>query len=443
MYRLGHATQTDANVWVRHTSGGVISLVVDGRSFTGTTIDIGTGDGTGTVTATGLAANTKYPFDLYVGGALVHNGILKTMPRKGDSFSLLWAYCWHPFRPCFAINQAIEKYNDIAAFLMGGDNIYSDADTSTITRESYGENLKNIGAILLADPDDTNAALLGLRAMYRSRFKEHGTKKAIESFPTYPVISDHDMQTGNNWDVNHSLTEANQYIAWASTQEQAIAVNEIHKQAFWEYYSGTPQNTDANNESSRPVNEQFYFDFVIGDAHIFCLDANNYRDRILDVDYGSQQMSWITSRLSASLSKWKIICTGDGITGHTASPSADHQAIIDHISNNGLTGCLMVTGDIHTPFYGEYGIPVVRGGPVSQYTHLTITDGYQGGTRYKYLGYYSNGVDKDAGIECVTVLKVTNDYLDIDYLSDRGDVFFSRRLFPGSNELSVHTTRFG
>jgi len=443
MYRIGHATEDSVTVWARHTSGGLLTLSVNGQTFSGTTIDTLVSDGTGTVTATGLKANTQYSFELAVDEDVIHSGSFKTMPKNGDSFSILWAYCWHPIKAAFAIEHALNKHNDIAAFFMGGDNIYSDGDTSTTTTSINGESIKNISAIMQADPDDTDAARNGLRAMYRSRFKEYATKRAIESLPTYPLVSDHDMQTGDNWDINHTTAAANAYITWASTQAQAEAVYDVHKEVFWEYYKGTPLNTDANNDSSRADDEQFYFDFIIGDAHIFCLDANNHKDRVLGVDYGATQVTWMTSRLSASTSKWKIICTGEGIAEYSASVSTDHQTIIDHITNNSITGCLMIAGDIHAPFYGEYGIPVVRSGQVTQNNHTAIPNGYLGNTRYKWLGYNSNGVGDKIGPHAVAVLKVTPEHLDVDFLNDEGMVFFSRRLMPDKNEFSQVLNRFG
>lgn len=435
MYRLAHATETTATVWARHTSNGTLTLTVNGQTFSGSTIDTSVADGTGTVTATGLSAGLAYPFSLAVGGTVIHEGTLRTMPAAGSSFSLLWAYCWHPYKVTMAIEQAMNKHDDIAAFFMGGDNIYSDADTSTTTVNLFGEAMKNVGAAMQADPANAELAVPALRTLYRSRFKEPGTKRALEAFPTYPLVSDHDMQTGDNWDVNHTTAAANAYITWATTQAEAEAVHEKHKQVFWEFYAGTPENSDANNENTRPDDEQFYFDFVIGDVHVFVLDSSNYKDRVGGDDYGTAQMAWLTSRLSASTSTWKIVATGEGITEYLSTVSTDHQAIIDHCVNNGINGVLFVAGDIHAPFYGEYGLPQVRGGQVSQRNHMAIPDGYLGGAKYKWLGYYSNGVSGDIAPHCVTVLRVTPQRLDVDYLDARGNVIWTKHMLPTDREM--------
>lgn len=443
MYRLAHATETTATVWARHTSNGALTLTVNGQTFTGSAIDTSVADGTGTVTATGLSAGQSYPFSLAVGGTVIHEGTLRTMPASGPSFSLLWAYCWHPYKLTMAIEQAMNKHGDIAAFFMGGDNIYSDANTSTTTVNLFSEAMKNVGAVMQADPANAELAVPALRTLYRSRFKEPGTKRALEAYPTYPMVSDHDMQTGDNWDVNHTTAAANAYITWATTQAEAEAVYEKHKQVFWEFFAATPENTDANNESSRPDGEQFYFDFVIGDMHVFVLDASNYKDRVGGVDYGATQMAWLLSRLSASTSTWKMISTGEGITEYTGTVSTDHQDIIDHCVNNDIHGVLFVAGDIHAPFYGEYGLPQVRGGQVSQRNHMAIPDGYLGGAKYKWLGYYSNGVSGDIAPHCVAVLRVTPDRLDVDYLDATGNVIWTKYMLPTDREMRTERPKIG
>lgn len=443
MYRLAHATETAATVWARHTSNGVLSLTVNGQTFDGTTIDTAIGDGTGTVTATGLSAGQEYPFTLSVGGTAIHTGTLRTMPASGSSFSLLWAYCWHPFRPAYAIYQAMRKHANIAAFFMAGDNIYSDYDTSISTRTAWGETLQNIGAIMQADANNPSLAEAGLRAMYRARFREPCTREAVESYPTYPMVSDHDMNTGDNWDINHTTAAVNAYVSWASTQAQAEAVWDKHKSVFWEYYAGTPENAHANRDTSAPTTQQFYFDFLIGDVHVFCLDANNHKDRLTGIDYGTEQMAWLLDRLSASTAVWKMIATGEGITEYSATVSDDHQAIIDHCANNDITGAFLVAGDIHAPYYGEYGLPQLRGGQVSQNNHTTIPDGYLGGARYKWLGNNSDGVTNEIGPHAVTVLRVSPGRLDVDYLSSEGAVFWTGHMLPGDTAMRYNRPRFG
>lgn len=443
MFRLAHATETTATVWVRHTGNGVLTLAANGQTFTGGTINTAVSDGTATVTATGLSAGQQYPFVAYVDGTPVHSGVLKTMPPAGASFSILWAYCWHPFKVTMAIEKAVNKYTDIAAFFMGGDNIYSDADTSTTTFSMFGESIKNTGAVMQANPDDPALAVAGLRTLYRSRFKEPYTKAALETYPTYPLVSDHDMQTGDNWDVNHTTAAANEYIVWATTQEQAEAVYEVHKDVFWEFYGGTPENSSANNESSRPDSEQFYFDFVIGDMHVFVLDASNYKDRVSDVDYGADQLAWLKSRLSASSSIWKMIATGEGITEYSSDVSDDHQEIIDHCVDNDIHGAFFISGDIHAPFYGEYGLPQLRGGTVSTSNHTAIPDGYLGNAKYKWLGYVSNGVGPNIAPHAVTVVRVTPERIDVDYLDTRGNVFWTKYMYPTDREMRSARPKIG
>jgi hypothetical protein len=123
MYALRHATETTATVWCRHTANGALSLVVDGREFIGDTIDTAVGDGTGTVTATGLQAGRSYPFSLRVSGTEIHSGTLRTMPTAGTDFSALLTYCYSPYRPALPIDAAIEQEKKWAKFLFRDGSI--------------------------------------------------------------------------------------------------------------------------------------------------------------------------------------------------------------------------------------------------------------------------------------------------------------------------------
>lgn len=445
MYRLAHATETTAAVWVRHTSGGVLTLTVNGQTFTGDTLDTAVRHGTGLVTATRLAPGQVYPMSLAVNGVTIHTGNLRTMPAAGSSFSMLWAYCWNPFRSAIPLEAAMRKHPDIAAFFLAGDNIYSDADTSTATRVAFGETHKNIGAIMQADPENLDAARAGLRTLYRAQWSEPRTRAAIEAIPSYPLISDHDMQTGDNWYADHSLAAANAYIVWATTQQEAIDVYEVHQEVFWDFFRGTPSNGHASKDPLYPDTEQFYYDFVVGDVHVFVLDAINHKDKTGSpvIDYGATQLAWLQSRLSASTSIWKMIATGEGITEYSATVTPDHQAIIDYCVNNDIHGAFMIAGDIHAPYYGEYGLPMLRGGQVSQDNHTAIPNGYLGDARYKWLGNNSDGVGNMVAPHACTVLRVTPERLDVDYLDSEGNVFWTKYMLPTDREMQHDRPRIG
>ena len=70
-----HASPSSAaRIVARSTADGVLTAVVDGVTYTGTTISTGTADGIGTVDITGLAAGTTYTATLYVGGVFTSIG---------------------------------------------------------------------------------------------------------------------------------------------------------------------------------------------------------------------------------------------------------------------------------------------------------------------------------------------------------------------------------
>lgn len=428
MYALRHATETTATVWCRHTANGALSLVVAGREFSGGSIDTAVGDGTGTVTATGLEAGMSYPFSLRVAGTEIHSGTLRTMPAAGTDFSALLTYCCSPYRPALPIDAAIERYDDLALHFHGGDNIYSSADAGTGTLTINGEAIRNVAAVMQANPDDPSLAVAQLRAMYRSRFRDGPTARGQALLPTYAMVSDHDMMTGDNfYGGDKLLTAANAYQSWATTQGQADAVYEAHQQVFWEYYGGMPVVTPG----------QLYFSFVVGDAEFFVLDANSYKVTATGVEYGDTQTAWLLAGLSASTAKWKIIATGEGITEwYTGIAQPNTVALLDHIASHNITGCLMITGDIHAPgAFQTASLACVRGGQVSQDNHTNIPNGYSAYTRYKWLGSQSNGVGGNVSPHAATVLRFGSERLDVDYLDRSGNVFWHAYLTLDNNDL--------
>jgi hypothetical protein len=138
-----------------------------------------------------------------------------------------------------------------------------------------------------------------------------------------------------------------------------------------------------------------------------------------------------------------MIATGEGITEYAADVHADPQAIIDHIQTNNITGCFMIGGDIHAPYMGEYGIPMLRPGQVSQGNHTAIPNGWLGGAKYKWLGYASNGVSNEIAPHSVGVIRVTPDRLDVDYLDSEGNVFWTGYMLPDSTAMQYERARIG
>jgi phosphodiesterase/alkaline phosphatase D-like protein len=435
VYRLAHATQTTATVWVRHTSGGVLTLECNGQTFPGDTLDTGTADGSGTVTATGLSAGRDYPFTVSVGGVQLHAGTLKTAPAAGSTFGLLYAYCFHPGRPAMPILNAMKQHDDIAAFVMGGDNIYADAGPGTGPTTINGETFYNLGAAMQADPTDLAAARSNTRAQYRSNFKMPGIQQAIESFPTYAVISDHDIQAGDNYDASRDHADANDYIVWATTDAEAEAVYDELVDIFHEVYKGHPENTSANRNTNLPTTSQFYYDCVYGDAHCIFLDANTHKVRG-SIDYGATQIAWIKEVLSASTATWKIIFTGEATGESRSSLTTDDQEIADYIDAQGITGVVMITGDIHAPAVFEYGFPILRSGQASQDNHVGTQEGYPGETTFKGLGYFSDGVDANAGDRACCYIQIQgSEKLLFEFINQDGDMFWSAEMLPDANAL--------
>ena len=93
---LGHATATTARYVVRSDANGALTMVIDGTTYTGTTIATATNDGIGIVTATGLLPGRTYECTLSVAGASTISRQIKTMPTAAP-FKVAFTSCLYKF----------------------------------------------------------------------------------------------------------------------------------------------------------------------------------------------------------------------------------------------------------------------------------------------------------------------------------------------------------
>lgn len=86
---LKHATETTATIFYRDGgSGGVLTAICNGQTFTGETLSPSTRDCSGLVTITGLSGGKEYDYTLALSGAAVYSGSLRTAPVSGST----WVY---------------------------------------------------------------------------------------------------------------------------------------------------------------------------------------------------------------------------------------------------------------------------------------------------------------------------------------------------------------
>lgn len=442
---LKHATENSAVVFYRGLSNGVLTVLCNGQTFTGDTIDTTLLDGTGIVTVTGLAAGTSYPFTLSVGGVQKYSGTLKTAPAAGSTFTLGWGSCAKYNRP-WAGGALLEKFSDLAGFAFIGDFPYLD-DALYTNFTLAGETIIDLGKAMIPDPTSQAVAQANIYAHHRLYWNLEGAKQLLRGVPCWFTPSDHDVGPGDNWDG--TIAQANAYNVWATTQAQVDNMGVWCQDALRKvYWRGNPSNASANNYASYAANEQTYYSFDFGDATVIVVDHATHSNWAA-TRLGVTQTQWVKDALLASTKTFKIIMAGGSITeydSNLATQAPEWDGIAAYIAANGITGVVVCTGDLHTPAtFNDGVINHVRGGASGQTPHTNLPDGYTGSCRYKYQGYYSNGTTIPDTMHVAGYVTVHgSSYLEFGMLTDQGDDLITPgRIYAGTNAVIYPTVKAG
>lgn len=307
---LGRVTTTDALVWARAADDSELTLSVQREDQVGAPQI--------TVRATpseehdrcvvfrvdGLSPGARYRYTLNTPGE--PGGSISTPKPDGD-----------PARVTLAIGSCADEkpetarcYQRIAeakadALVLIGDTPYIDSTDLAVQRRRYRE--------FAAVPEF--AAL-------------------VRCVPLYSTWDDHDF--GKN------------------DTDGLMKGKEQSRQAFLEYHPGAPEY----GEGGRGV----YCSFRNGPVEVFLLDTRWFagtEPSPADPDQrtllGSQQWNWLATRLKASDAPFKLLVSGmiwndavrPGKTDYWGHYPHEREALFKFIGDNGISGCVLVGGDIH------------------------------------------------------------------------------------------------
>jgi alkaline phosphatase D len=366
---VGAMTSSGCDIRVR--TDGAASVAVqyaDNNSFTGlvTTAQVATvaaDDYTATVSLSGLAADDVYWFQVLVDGAVqttsyVHK--FRTFPAGSATFT-------------FATLADVAPRDNVArAYRQAKDD-------------------GALFAIQLGDLDHRNpATLTEMRAMHRD-MKDgtllHGNdfvQNVLSKMAVVHVWDDHDYG-GNDTD----RTFAGRADAW---------------KAFDEHWPTYPR-PDAS--------AGLWHSFTIGDAEFFVMDLRSQRDPNVQVDdanksmLGASQKAWLKVGLLASTATWKFLVSSVTMNP-TVRPTAndawrdfstERDELKQHIDDNGITGVIVLSGDIHTGGAIDDGTYSALGVPELSTPHTNLASG-----NTTNIGTWSEGVTPGAkGYGLVTV----------------------------------------
>ncbi len=359
---VGAVTTSSATIKFRTAAAGDVAIeYASNRDFNNstTTSKVSTsssGDYTGSISITGLSSDTMYWHRLVV------DDVAQT-PTYVQKFKTLAAG------------------NDCKlAFFADVGNV--DSATAVYRR---GKDDGAVLALQIGDLDHRDpTSLATARAMHRDMkdaSKKHGAKFAENILTKMGLIKMWD-------DHDYCGQDEDRFCSWRSDAWQA----------FKEHW---PTYTLANGSNG------LWHSFTCGDAEVFVLDTRSQRDDNTDTDNSSKSMldgaliaddqkDWLKNGLNNSTKTWKIVVSS--VTSNTsARPASDDHwnggfsteatEMKNYISNQSITGVVMVSGDIHTGGGVDDGTNSSWDVPELTVAHTNLANG-----NGSNLGTWSEGV---------------------------------------------------
>lgn len=361
LFWLGIPTTTTAVVMVRAVTNGTVTVTVDGNDFTAVA-DTAVKDGLVKITATGLSADTKYPYTVTLPDTDSGSNTLKTFPASGDAVIAHYTCATGRDDPYF---RRLDERDPHCVICTGDFGYFSSS-------EAYnGDSSSGIagGSTDIADYHDC----------YRVRHSLPSFRRLCEKIPFANVPDDHEGDI-NNLDWNE--------ISGTLTIADAIV------QGSEDYMQGNPVNADSPGDTN-----PFYFRFECGDAEVFVLCAVIHGNDPADVQHmyrdspgadtgcygrdaaGSDirnQEDWLVAKILASTKTYKVVLspkqslksTFTNQDAWTTYPT-ERDRVIQAVHDSGAKGVIWGSGDWHSP--GIYA--ATNGVDGETYDHVVIAAG--------------------------------------------------------------------
>ncbi len=217
------------------------------------------------------------------------------------------------------------------------------------------------------------------RKMHRQQLAEHSQGQQLDrallaSVPFLHTWDDHDYGANN--------------------ADRTASFRDLATQAFHEYFPLPPDAPDPDHG--------LWYAQRWGQVEIYMLDGRSQRDPDDTPDGGGKsllagepeiadQYTWLLGQLAASSATWKILVTGSCFNPHAKQVDSwalypdEQYALLSFIEDNGVTGVVVVSGDLHSAggiddgsFAGlpELSVPTTNlappdctGGPCGSWSH--------------------------------------------------------------------------
>jgi len=302
---LGAVSESTARIWVRSTTPAkVICTLAEmdaiSEQITRKVHTTPDSDNTFTFSFDKLKGETKYRYTIRVGKSSYEASFTTTGPSlRKRPLRIVYGYGYMPGQDKMepgtsSFTEMDLRKPDLTLFL--GDFPY----TSLGQKDEVREGNKELRAIV-------------------------GFRRLTASTPTYGIYDDHDFGP-NDCDGDHEYAD------------EALAT-------FKEYWS--------NPSYGLPDNKGIYCSFVVGDVEFFLLDGRYQARKNQGTMLGAVQFEWLCNTLRNSKSRYKVLVSGTQF-GRVKGDSwagefyeGERQRLFDFIFENGISGVIGISGDVH------------------------------------------------------------------------------------------------
>ena len=334
---VGHTTTTTARIWIETDAPAAVKVsywldpqqnyqrflrrpVVKGIAQ-GRTSD--SAPHTGVVELEDLKPGWLVYYELEIDGRPMRAqspqafGLMPPTILEGDppdqlvEFSVATASCMYPAHlPVQPIWNQVARYRPNALLLLGDNNYMP------IFEQAY-EISEQVASFVMARSHRNLRDLRGLRTL-------------LATTPTYGIWNDHD----------YGPNDSDRSFRW----------RQLSLSLFKKYF--------PNPSAGLPKVPGIFTSFQIADAEFFLLDDRTYRDPNHAPDrkqmLGPDQIEWLKSGLKSSNATFKILVSGGTLLvdrqtpgEHWANFGDERNAFLNWLSQEGISGVLVVAGDWH------------------------------------------------------------------------------------------------
>jgi alkaline phosphatase D len=320
---VGALTDSSASFWVRTAGEADVRIIVqrvkrvkrvqtvaagksDAKPLAADGRTSARSDYTAAIGVSGLAPDTRYRYEVQVGGKAAVAAEFRTFPRRGAPGRFNIAFGGGAgFTPKYERMWTTLRKRDPISLLLLGDNVYIDDPTARVTQ----------------------------RYCYYRRQSQAEWRGLVASIGVFSIYDDHDFGV-NDCVPGPGIDRP----PW--------------KREVWEVFRQNWANPAYGGGAKQPG---CWYDFHIGDVHFIMLDCRYYRDLKGGSMLGAVQKKWLLGMLKSSKGKFKVLASSvpwsPGVKPGSKDTwdgfAAEREEIFSFIGKHRINGVILMAADRH------------------------------------------------------------------------------------------------